>query len=114
MKVKENKSYFDRLLFYKGIKKETDLVNVEKATDLEIATVGYGIANWYLYNGDRAKRKSTSRKSSQGNTGRHLVSSPLRLNWHDADRIGRLVSSLADSRAMSSLASVAPPDQRFL
>ena len=55
MKVTENKSYFDRLLFYKGLKKETEIVNVEKATDLEIATVGYGIGNWYLYNGDRAK-----------------------------------------------------------
>jgi Flp pilus assembly protein TadD len=32
MGVKENKSYFDRLLFYKGLKKEPELVNVEKAT----------------------------------------------------------------------------------
>ncbi len=55
MKVKENKSYFDRLLFYKGLKKEAELINVEKATDLEIATVGYGLGNWHLYNGNRAK-----------------------------------------------------------
>ena len=55
MKIKENKSYFDRLLFYKGLKKESELVNVEKATDLEIATIGYGLGNWHLYNGDRVK-----------------------------------------------------------
>jgi len=55
MQVKENKSYYDRLLFYKGLKSEADLINVEKATDLEIATVGYGIGNWHLYNGNTAK-----------------------------------------------------------
>ncbi|MBL8190155.1 MAG: tetratricopeptide repeat protein [Acidobacteria bacterium] len=62
MKVKENKSYFDRLLFYKGLKKESELLNVEKATDLEIATVGYGIGNWHLYNGNRAKAEELFRK----------------------------------------------------
>ena len=62
MKVKDNKSYFDRLLFYKGLKKESELVDVEKATDLEIATVGYGIGNWHLYNGNRAKAEELFRK----------------------------------------------------
>ncbi len=66
MQVKENKSYYDRLLFYKGLKKESDLVNVEKATDLEIATVGYGIGNWHLYNGDRAKAEEYFRKIVSG------------------------------------------------
>jgi tetratricopeptide (TPR) repeat protein len=55
MKVEENKSYFDRLLFYKGLKQEADLINIEKATDLEIATLGYGLGNWHLYNGDQAQ-----------------------------------------------------------
>jgi len=62
MQVKENKSYFDRLLFYKGLKKESDLVNFDKATDIEIATVGYGIGNWHLYNGNRAKAEEYFRK----------------------------------------------------
>ncbi len=66
MKVKENKSYFDRLLFYKGLKKEGELVNVEKATDLEIATVGYGLGNWHLYNGNRAKAEEIFRKIVSG------------------------------------------------
>jgi tetratricopeptide (TPR) repeat protein len=62
MKVKENKSYYDRLLFYKGLNRESDLINVEKATDLEIATVGYGIGNWHLYNGNRAKAEDYFRR----------------------------------------------------
>lgn len=56
MQPGENKSYFDRLLFYKGLKKESDIIN-DKMTDLEVATVGYGIANWHLYNGNPAKAK---------------------------------------------------------
>ncbi|HJQ71042.1 MAG TPA: tetratricopeptide repeat protein [Blastocatellia bacterium] len=56
MQPGENKSYFDRLLFYKGLKKESEIIN-DKMTDLEVATVGYGIANWHLYNGNAAKAK---------------------------------------------------------
>lgn len=51
MKIKENSSYFNRLLLYKGLKKESELIG-EKATDLEIATLGYGLGNWRLYNGN--------------------------------------------------------------
>jgi tetratricopeptide (TPR) repeat protein len=57
MKVEENRSYFDRLLLYKGLKKEGDLIN-DKMTDLEVATVGYGIGNWHLYNGNRDRAKT--------------------------------------------------------
>jgi tetratricopeptide (TPR) repeat protein len=66
MQVKENKSYYDRLLFYKGLKKEEELVNVEKATDLEIATVGYGVGNWHFYNGNHAKAEEYFRKIVAG------------------------------------------------
>jgi tetratricopeptide (TPR) repeat protein len=61
MKVEENKSYFDRLLFYKGLKKESELIQ-DKMTDLEVATVGYGIGNWHLYNGDKEKAKEYFQK----------------------------------------------------
>ncbi|HEY7544743.1 MAG TPA: tetratricopeptide repeat protein [Blastocatellia bacterium] len=56
MKVVENKSYFDRLLFYKGLKTESDIVT-DKLTDLDIATIGYGMGNWHLYNGNTGKAK---------------------------------------------------------
>jgi tetratricopeptide (TPR) repeat protein len=65
MKVEENKSYFDRLMLYKGLKKETDIIN-DKLTDLELATIGYGIANWYLYNGDRARAGELFKKIVSG------------------------------------------------
>jgi tetratricopeptide (TPR) repeat protein len=65
MKVEENKSYFDRLMLYKGLKKESDIMT-DKLTDLEIATVGYGIANWNLYNGDKAKAKQLFVKITSG------------------------------------------------
>jgi tetratricopeptide (TPR) repeat protein len=66
MNVKENKSYFDRLLFYKGLKQETEIFNLEKASDLEIATVGYGLGNWHLYSGNRAKAEDYFRKITSG------------------------------------------------
>lgn len=67
MKPGDNKGYYDRLLFYKGLKKENELLDFEKGTDLEVATIGYGLGAWYLYNGNRAKadeyfKKATSRK----------------------------------------------------
>ncbi|HLG17834.1 MAG TPA: tetratricopeptide repeat protein [Blastocatellia bacterium] len=65
MKPGENRSYFDRLLFYKGLKKESEMIN-DKMTDLEIATVGYGLANWHLYNGDKAKAKEMFQRIVSG------------------------------------------------
>ena len=56
MQVQENKAYYDRLLFYKGMKKETEIFN-SKMGDLETATVGYGIGKWHLCGGDDAKAK---------------------------------------------------------
>jgi tetratricopeptide (TPR) repeat protein len=66
MKVEENKSYYDRLLFYKGLKPESELVNLEKASDLEIATVGYGLGNWHLYNGNKTKAEEFFRRIVSG------------------------------------------------
>jgi tetratricopeptide (TPR) repeat protein len=65
MKVEENKSYFDRLMMYKGLKKESEILN-DKLTDLELATVGYGIANWHLYGGDNAKAKELFQRITSG------------------------------------------------
>jgi tetratricopeptide (TPR) repeat protein len=56
MKVAEDQMYFDRLLFYKGLKKESDVFHA-KLDDRQKATMGYGIGNWHLYNGNRARAK---------------------------------------------------------
>lgn len=57
MESKENIVYYNRLLFYQGLKTESELLNKEKPSDTEIATVGYGLANWYLYTGQPAKAR---------------------------------------------------------
>ncbi|MCI0486329.1 MAG: tetratricopeptide repeat protein [Blastocatellia bacterium] len=65
LKVEENHSYFARLLFYKGLKKETDLMT-DQMSDLDIATVGYGMGNWHLYNGNTARAKEIFEKIVSG------------------------------------------------
>ncbi len=56
MRVEENKAYYDRLLFYKGLKRESEVFS-DKLTDLEAATVGYGLGNWHLCNGEPARAR---------------------------------------------------------
>jgi tetratricopeptide (TPR) repeat protein len=68
-KVKENKSYFKRLLFYKGLTNEEELIKPKEPkdfTDSELATVGYGLGNWHLYNGNRAKAEEHFRRIVSG------------------------------------------------
>ena len=58
MSIIENDSYFKRLHLYKG-KLPVDSVLATHASDgdieLALATQGYGVANWYLYNGDTSR-----------------------------------------------------------
>ena len=53
--VIDNTSYLRRLLLYKGALEEDELLG--PAGELDLATLGYGVANWHLYNGreDRAR-----------------------------------------------------------
>jgi len=53
----ENTSYLRRLLMYKGIIKPEELIDYEGAAiiDLEIATQGYGLSNYYYLQGDIEK-----------------------------------------------------------
>ncbi len=51
----ENRAYHRRLLMYKGLLPYEDLLKTGSATELDVATYGYGVGNWHLYNGDRAK-----------------------------------------------------------
>jgi tetratricopeptide (TPR) repeat protein len=58
MDILENDSYHKRLLMYKGLVQPDALLDTREATDLDLATQGYGVGNWYYYNGDVAKAKS--------------------------------------------------------
>lgn len=56
MTIIENTSYFRRLLMYKGELTPQALLDLDQMDErekaLSLATQGYGVANWYLYNGD--------------------------------------------------------------
>jgi CubicO group peptidase (beta-lactamase class C family) len=57
MEILENHAYHRRLLMYKGLIEPEALLDPADLTELDLATQGYGVANWYLYNGqtDRAR-----------------------------------------------------------
>jgi tetratricopeptide (TPR) repeat protein len=57
MDVIENMAYHARLLMYKGQRTPESVLNLNTADAVQIATQGYGVGNWYLVNGDRAKAK---------------------------------------------------------
>ena len=57
MPVIENASYHKLLMLYKGATDADALLEASKKESLDAVTIGYGVANWHLYNGraDRAK-----------------------------------------------------------
>ncbi len=58
MNVIENDSYHKRLLMYQGKLQSEALLSVDSTADdydLSLATQGYGVGNWYFYNGDTTK-----------------------------------------------------------
>jgi tetratricopeptide (TPR) repeat protein len=55
MTIIENDSYFKRLNLYKGKLPVDSVLSVSSTNDdieLALATQGYGVGNWYLYQGD--------------------------------------------------------------
>ena len=65
MEIIENTSYLNRLLMYKGEIPSTDLLDLDNDDPeqlLNIVTQGYGVGNWYLYNGDEAQAKAVFEK----------------------------------------------------
>ena len=70
MKIIENQSYHHRLLMYKGLKIPDSLLNPggksEFEKNLALATQGYGVGNWYLYNGNKKKAKKIFKKVVEG------------------------------------------------
>jgi tetratricopeptide (TPR) repeat protein len=66
MDVLENTAYHQRLLMYKGLRAPGSILNLNTADDVQIATQGYGVGNWYLVNGDRTKAKEIYEKVVTG------------------------------------------------
>lgn len=51
MRILENDAYHQRLLMYRGLVAPEDLLTVDTEDPVQLATYGYGVANWHLYNG---------------------------------------------------------------
>lgn len=69
MTIIENDSYYKRLRMYQGILQPDDLLTVDQSADdydLSLATQGYGVGNWYLYNGDTTRAVEIFRKVVNG------------------------------------------------
>ncbi len=55
MRLIENFDYHNRLMMYKGLKKPEDIIDLSVGAENEPisnATLGYGVGNWFLYNGN--------------------------------------------------------------
>ena len=67
--VIENADYLKLLRLYRGEVKGDALMSEmgDKAETLGNASLGYGVGNWYLYNGDRDKAMDIFRKITAGN-----------------------------------------------
>lgn len=69
MNIIENDSYYKRCLMYQGKLSPDSVLHVppgEEDSDLVMATQGYGVGNWYLYNGDSTKAKEVFEKVVAG------------------------------------------------
>ncbi len=58
--------YFNRLLFYKGLKKESELF-AAKLDEIQLTTLSYGVGNFHLYNGRPAEAKGYFEKAVSTN-----------------------------------------------
>ena len=65
----ENADYYKMISVYKGRLKPADLWNEGSgnADSLSNATIGYGLGNWLLYNGQRAEAENIFRRVIAGN-----------------------------------------------
>jgi tetratricopeptide (TPR) repeat protein len=81
LKVEENTSYLNLLLFFKGLKTEEETLKGAAGSELDAATVGYGLGCWHLYSGRKEKARGHFEKIAPGATGRPSVLSPPRPSW---------------------------------
>jgi tetratricopeptide (TPR) repeat protein len=66
MRILENFSYHKRLLMYKGLVSGDSLLSKQGASDLDLATQGYGVGNYYYYNNFEKEGIEIFRKVLEG------------------------------------------------
>ena len=57
MDVIENQAYHQRLLMYKGLRSPESVLDLNTADAVQVATQGYGVGNWHLMQGDKARAR---------------------------------------------------------
>ena len=65
MNIVENDSYYRRCRMYQGHLSPDSVIRASSGqgdAELALATQGYGVGNWYLYNGDSARAKDVFEK----------------------------------------------------
>lgn len=58
MAIIENASYHRLLMMYKGATDAATLLAASRAEGLDAVTIGYGVANWHLYNGRKEEART--------------------------------------------------------
>ena len=66
MDILENTAYHRRLLMYKGLLKPEQVLDPNEADPVQIATQGYGVGNWYLYNAQIEQARQIFEKVRRG------------------------------------------------
>jgi tetratricopeptide (TPR) repeat protein len=66
MRILENDAYHRRLLMYRGLVPPDSLLRAGTGDAVQVATYGYGVANWYVYNGDRYAAETLFRRILEG------------------------------------------------
>jgi tetratricopeptide (TPR) repeat protein len=62
MRILENHAYHRRLLMYKGELEPDALLAIDTEDAIQLATYGYGVGNWYLYNGEPDRAEAIFRR----------------------------------------------------
>ncbi len=65
MNVTADRNYLERLLMYKGVYAPEDLLRAG-GDAVSLATYGYAVGNWYLYNGRTAEAKAVFQRVVKG------------------------------------------------
>jgi tetratricopeptide (TPR) repeat protein len=66
MRILENDAYHRRLLMYRGEIEPEALLRTDTDDPVQLATYGYGVGNWYLYNGDAERAHAIFRRILDG------------------------------------------------
>ena len=66
MRILENDAYYRRLLMYKGLIPPDSVMPTDTQDPVQLATYGYGVANWYLYNGNGYEAETLFRRILEG------------------------------------------------